>query len=198
MILGLALAMAIMVISFPVQAQLGSYQLSKINFTSGPGPLSSGLDLTVKLSDGNKTIQFTANDSRITLAHQWDLGLPSVAITGGFFHNTPWIGPRVVLDWSSHVSTMHWIGWSASNPNDPVTKWQPDYIFGWNSVTITVGKLDITYGASSYLKDQLCTFPGLGYTLQLGSNVTAYPSVNWDVRNDNLMYQVGLSWTPKK
>ena len=194
----LTLAMALMVITVPSQAQLGDYHFNKVTFTSGPGPLSSGLDMSVKLVDSTKTLQVVANDSRITLVHQWDLGMPSVAITGGFFQNTPWIGPRLVLDWTPTISTMHWLGYLSSDPSLPKSKLQPEYMFGWNSITVSIGSLDLSYALSSFRHNTLKTFPGASYTFALQDGLKVSPTVNWDVKSDVLMWQVGVTYQPQK
>ena len=193
----ITLAMALMVISGTAEAQLGDYHLNKVTFTSGPGPLSSGLDMSVKLIDKSRTLQVVANDNRITLIHQWDLGLPSVALTGGFFQNTPWIGPRVVLDWTPTISTMHWLGYLSSNPSLPKTEWQPEYMFGWNSITVSIGSLDLSYALSGFRRNTLKTFPGASYTFVLKDGFKVAPTVNWDVKADVLMWQVGVTYQPK-
>ena len=188
--------LACLTLTFPATATAQNYGLDHLKITSGQGPLSSGLGLTVDLVRGEQELALNFyNDHGYGLWRFDKIGKLELLATGGIFMQTPWVGPMIKVNYTSWLSTTHWVGWTAGEVENP--SWDADFNFSWQEVSIDTRRLYVYYAALNYQRKPHQDLAGVTYKIILSPNWQL--RLGWD-RDFNIgddMFKWGVRFSPR-
>ncbi|MFA5126940.1 MAG: hypothetical protein WC465_03010 [Patescibacteria group bacterium] len=215
------LLVALMVISTTnCFAQSYNYAFDSIRVLYGKGPLSSGLDVTLVSSqvqvDQNGRVVLDQNkqpvkgDQEFTVVLEaeqgygmWRFSKPGpfeLLATGGLFCQTPWGGPMAKVNYSSHLSSTHWVVWSSGQVGNP--HWGTKFMTSYQEVALDYSHWMIYAAALNYQKGQrqdligACGKISLSPQLQLRLNWDRDTSdARWCVKPRD-MFSIGVKYMP--
>lgn len=188
-IITITLALFSVVTTFPQESQ--ELELKKIKLDLGKGSLTSGYDISLLFSDESSVLQITGNHTRAYGVYSEDHGFIKPAISGGFFKNCPWIGPRVVLSPVSGVSFMFWYAVSAGLPDHPDTRLNA--LIRYNGIFVDIWKCTLSGAMNKFANDKVNYYPGIAFSDKLNSSWQYKIAVDYDINNKEPLFQFGLS-----
>lgn len=173
-------------------------QLKPVNFYvgSGKGVLSEGLNVNFEASDAYKNGEHKLNafldNAQVYGLYQFDqVGPLDLIVSGGYFKNTPWVGPMVDVNITSWLYTSHWVGWSAGPISKP--EWQSDFFFGYNSIGADLSAHTSVYYA--LLHYQWCEpqhIVGTCHKLQLNQKLQAVVGCDYNTYGGDTLFNAGF------
>lgn len=86
--------------------------------------------------------------------------------SGGYFNNTPWIGPMVIYSPTSWLSITTWEGVCGGVDTKPSAK-EVNFYFAYNNAKVSYWILFIQYSIIHFQKDIPNNLPGIGIKIPL-------------------------------
>ncbi len=169
----------------------GQMKLDNISTAVGKSATSSGYDITVLFSNANQHFSVTGNSQRVYAVYSWDLPKLNMGASGGFYQNTPWLGPIVTYSPTNYLSFVYWGAVSGGLPNKP--DWKARSIFQWVSADVKIGSVDACYGLLKFLDGKLDNLPGIRYTGNVNSDWSFRVGMDYDVNAEQPLFQLGLT-----
>lgn len=178
-------------------ASAKDFELGSLYVGSGKGVLSSGLGGTLELSSGEQTAFISADDSQIYCNYLFNkAGIIEEYITGGFFNNTPWIGPMLCAEPQSPLSYCFWIGWSLGDMVNKTDIANGQQFFIWNQLTLDLSE-HITVGSAMlhYQRQAPKHVPGILVKMPIGHGARIQCAMDYDTREKELLCTAGVKIT---
>lgn len=181
---------------FMVCAQLFAedLELKSIQANIGKSAITSGYDITLSFAGQNRNFRVTGNQSRVYIVYQledkWHL---KTSASGGFYKNMPWAGPLVIFSPTKFLSTMHWYGVSAGNPDLPA--WNMRVMFCYNDIAFSFKGFRFAYALFEFMDEGMKSLPGIGYSGKINSSWSFSISTDYNVDDHEPLFQFGLKQT---
>jgi hypothetical protein len=184
----------ILVLFFNLSASAQNFKLSSTSASLGKGSVSSGYDICLNFqNDEQEIFSVVGNHTRVTLAYTWPVSPFNLAASGGFFKNTPWLGPKVTFNPCSFITTMHWLAVSAGKPEKP--EFKARLLFGFNAIYVKVGKFQLTYSLLNWLVEEPQHIPGIFFGNPIGDNWSYSVGVEYNLRDSEPLFQFAFKKT---
>ena len=164
-----------------------NFQLSEVKIYSGECALSTGLGAvaTMVAADGSKSLSLEVNASLGQVVYMKKVALFFGGPTFGLQSNAMWVAPIFIFNPWKFISFTSWEGFSAGIPRKP--SWQPNFLFGYQAVDVTVGRLGFGYSLLHYLKERPMNLPYVKLTIPIGP-VGIDLSATYHVRDEKPMF----------
>lgn len=186
------------VITLSASAQM---EVSSTSAFIGKSAVSNGYDIVVGFYDkqGDNHLVITGNHQRVFGTYSWNI--PSIRttalITGGFFKNTPWLGPQLVIQPTDFLTLVSWYGIAAGVPEKP--QWDIEWMVRYNSLSIHL-PLNITVSTAflKFVYDDTDILPGISIKNDLNHSWEYKVGVDYSMNNKEPMFVFGLSYSFSK
>lgn len=186
--------LACLLFAFPALSQ--TYGLDHVKVYSGKGPLNSGLGLTVDLVRGEQELCLNFDKDQGYGNWRFDkVGKLELLLTGGIFMQTPWIGPMLKINYNSHLSTTHWVGWTAGEVENPT--WTTDFMFSWQEIGYDTNSFYLYYAGLNFQQNKWQDLAGVTYKLGLSPNWQLRLGYDRDFNIGQDMFTWGIKFSPR-
>lgn len=172
--------------SFAQAPPQDDYRLSDITVSSGKGALSSGVFASATVMNTSWRLIFQVNNDFVQAMYGTNEGSLFLAGSGGFFMNTPWVGPYIEVQPWDFLFAVSWIGVSAGKGGEPST--DPQLFFLFHSVRVTMGPFYASHTLIHYQKDVPNHLPGIGWNFTLGTKVTCSIGAEYTLRDKEPLF----------
>ncbi len=167
-----------------------SLKLESVSISIGKGALTSGYDVSINFRSSVNGLQVTGNHSRTYVVYRWYIPVLTIGASGGFFKNAPWVGPQILFEPCSFLSTMHWLGVVAGAPEKP--SWETNVIFNYHGANVHIGPFSASYAIQKFMFDPWNQVPGVNYKLKVNSSWAISVNVDYDTNNREPLFQIAL------
>lgn len=175
------------------QTSDSDYRLSSVTLSSGESALSNGIGGSVTVTNATETLYFQVAANYVQFMYGRNYGCAYVAGSGGFFDNTPWIGPYVVVQPLKYLTFTTWEGVSAGAGGDP--SWKGRFFFAYNNATIDLGPAYVAYTVLHYQRDVVNNLPGAGLNVPLGKRFRGVIGCDYSLRDHKPLFASSLTYT---
>lgn len=181
------LMIALTAISFTQE----EYKISDVTVSSGRGALSSGIFGSINVIGNNNRLIFEVEKDFAQAMYGKQMGDFFVAGSGGFFQNTPWVGPYIVFS-KSVFTLVSWNGIAAGQANDPQLKLK--FIFAFHSIRVDIKPFYLNYAVISFQQDRVNNLPGAGIVIPVGDKVTCSVGGDYTLRDKKPLFGASLNY----
>lgn len=172
-------------------ASAQGFKLNAVSANLGKGSVSSGYDIVLKFkNEAGESFSVIGNHTRMYVAYDWPVGCLDLIASGGFNKNTPWIGPKLLVNAGGFLSTMHWLGISAGKPENP--EFKARVMVGFNAVYLKVWNFRFSYSLLNWLDETPQHIPGLFYENKIGEGWEYSVGSEYNLREKEPLFQFGL------
>lgn len=202
--------LAVPTITMAAQEVPSGLQIDHFKLSSGKGPLSSGIVLTVDLAElqgpRELTLIFDASQGYGLYRFKKIGGQTTnleVLATGGIFLQTPWLAPMFKANYTPWLSSTHWVGWTAGAVEHAY--WGTKFMFSWQELTLDFPHWSAYYAALNY-QEGSNRQDIIGVTAKVQLNSKFQLRVGWDrdtsnagwcVRPERDMFTFGVKYNPR-
>jgi len=170
------------------------FKLASITTSLGKGSVTSGYDINLTfVQENDNKLSIVGNHTRAYAAYCWPHDVISVSASGGFFKNTPWGGPKIVITPTEFLSTLHWLAIGAGEPEHPA--WKVKMLFGFNALLVKIGNFQVSYSLLHFLQNKPEHIPGTFYGNNLGDNWSYSVGVEYNLNTSEPLFQGSLKKT---
>jgi len=183
----------IALISLTSLALAQDFELKSINTSLGKSSLSSGYDITLIFSDNDNTLQITGNHQRCYAAYSWSLPYLTVSASGGFYKNSPWLGPKIIFQPSKYFSIMSWYALNGGEPDKP--DWKINSMFRYNAISLYPGYgITLGFAICGFMFDKTNYYPGASYKFSINSKWNMSVAIDYDYNGKEPLFQLGTKF----
>ena len=167
-ILIIALFIFVNTISAQQEQKDTDVKITGVTIGSGESSLSTGIFGSMGIETGNNyKLIFEVNQSYMQFMYGKTVGDLYIAGSGGYFSNTPWVGPYITYSPTDWISFLTWEGWCAGTDSHPSAK-EINFYFAFNSVKVSSGIFYMQYALLHFQKDTPNNLPGIGVAIPIG------------------------------
>jgi len=172
------------------------FHLSSIDLSSGKGAITSGLYLSFSFENKKTILLTTISEKDLSVAYFYRLFGDKLLIgpSMGYFYNIPWAGPEIIFSPIKLISTFHWFGFSPGVPDGQIEPAKSIFLFGVNSISLNVWRLQGTYCLINYMNNKPQHTVSLKYSQKVNSNFLVYTDVGYDFLNQGQLLKIGITW----
>lgn len=187
---------ALVLLPILAYAQFGDLRISKVRVSSGRGALTSGLDIFVSFSGEGRELGITGNAERVYAVYGWDI-LPALTISasGGFFKNTPWLGPQLKFKVGDHLSLLHWSGISTGEPEHPAP--EVNFFFTFTGSYLSWSDFTASFASQKLMDNEWWYLPGFAYNPPIGDRAHGIVGVDYNTVTEEVYFRLGVKYTFK-
>ncbi len=174
-------------------AQTADYRISSVTLSSGRSALSDGIGGSLTVTNNTETLYFQVAANYVQAMYGTDYGCCFVSASGGFYDNTPWLGPYVFIQPLKYVTFTTWWGVFAGTGGHP--GWRPNFSFAYNSLSLNIGPAYIAYTVLHYQKDVPNNLPGFGFKLNFGTKISSVIGCDYSLRDKGPLFSSSLTYS---
>ena len=167
--------------------------LSGISANIGQSSTTSGYDITINFKNSKKSFSVIGNHQRVYLVFGKDYEFGSLSLTGGFFKNCPWVGPRVSLNPFPWLSATAWYATAVGVPEKP--QWELHQMLIYHSVSVKVWKLSFSFATNKFFADKTNLLPSIAYRDKINKDWSFVVSADYDTNNKKPLFLFGMNHT---
>ncbi len=173
-------------------AQEEEPKISSISISSGESSLSKGIcgSVTVQTSEDWRLI-FEVNQSYMQFMYGKDISWLYVAGSGGYFNNTPWIGPYLVATPTDWLTFTSWEGVEMGTDGKPNAK-ELNFYFAFNSAKISISYFYVQYAILHFEMQNPDNLPGGGISIPIGK-YTFSIGADYSIKSQKPLFAGSLS-----
>ena len=175
------------------EMKTSDYSLSDVTISSGRGALSNGIFASATVTNGTERMYFQIASNYVQAMYGENYGCCFVSGSAGFYDNTPWVGPYIVIQPFKAVTFTTWWGIFAGTGGHP--GWKPNFSFAYNSLNIGLGPVYIAYTVLHYQKDVPNNLPGIGLNLPLGTKISSAIGCDYSLRDKGSLFSASLTYS---
>ena len=170
----------------------GEVKITDLTISSGKSSLSTGICGSIGIETGDEyKLIFEVNQSYMQFMYGKVIGDFYIAGSGGYFNNTPWIGPYVTYSPTNWLSFLTWEGWEAGTDGKPSTK-EVNMYFAYNSVKVSIGIFYAQYALLHFEKCIPDNLPGVGIAIPVGK-YTFSIGADYSLRDEKPLFSGALT-----
>ncbi len=167
------------------------YKISDITVSSGRGALSSGIFASINVIGNDNRLIFEVEKDFVEAMYGKTIGDFFLAGSGGFFQNTPWVGPYVVFN-KGIFSFTSWYGMGAGQANNP--EWKTKFLFAFNSARLNLSPFYVAWTRISFQKDMVNDLPAAGVSFQFGNQISCSVGGEYTLRDKKPLFGASLNY----
>ncbi|MCA9487730.1 MAG: hypothetical protein KC516_02095 [Nanoarchaeota archaeon] len=190
----------VLIFLFPLlgksQNQIKEWSLSSVTIQTGETPLTKGITITPSFSVGESTllIDFNAELGEVMYFQNltgWVSGGPS----GGFYKNSPWVGPIWSFNlFDGHLTTLNWFGWSFGNPEEGTTKENPKFLFSYHQANIIFNPFEVYYVFQHYQELPVEHITGMKFNFNPNKKIVLSGGLGYMFHAEKPLWSMGMSY----
>lgn len=167
------------------------YKISDVTISSGRGALSSGIFGSVNIVSENRRLIFEVEKDFVEAMYGSQQGDFFLAGSGGFFQNTPWVGPYIIFK-KGILTAVSWNGIAAGQANNP--EWKLKFLFAFHSVRLDLSPFYIAWTRISFQKDAVNDLPGAGIGFKFGNQISCSVGGEYTLRDKKPLFGASLNY----